>query len=178
MPPERVRVIGNQIRTEEFVAYVDARREHLRRTAYLVCGDWHLAEDLVQMALVKLYSSWGRVQAQGVEDAYVRRIIVRTYLDERRRPWRRESAGLNGHDVIQPEPISLEDSDALIAALKELPERQRATLVLRYWCDMTVEEAAIDLNCSIGTVKSTTSRAIRNLRALLSADEPTSERRL
>lgn len=130
------------------------------------------------MALVKLYSAWSRIQARGVEDAYVRRIIVRTYLDERRRPWRRESASLDGHDVVQPESLSLEDSDALITALKELPERQRATLVLRYWCGMSVEEAAADLNCSTGTVKSTTARAIRKLRVLLSVDETASERRM
>lgn len=163
-------------RTDEFVAYVDARRGYLRRVAYLVCGDWHAAEDLVQTALVKLYGAWPRIHIDGAEDAYVRRIIVRAHLDERRRPWRREKAGLDGFDRAAPEAVSLEDSDALLTAMKALPERQRATVVLRYWCELSVEETAQDLGCSTGTVKSQTARAVASLRKALSADEVTTER--
>ncbi|AYY12308.1 SigE family RNA polymerase sigma factor [Actinobacteria bacterium YIM 96077] len=166
----------SQTRADEFVAYVSARRGYLRRTAYLVCGDWHAAEDLVQTALIKLYAVWPRIHREGAEDAYVRRIIVRAHLDEKRRPWRREKVGLDGFDVAAPEAVSFEDSDALVAAMKTLPERQRATLVLRYWCGLSVEEAASDLNCSTGTVKSHTSRAVANLRAILSTDELAEER--
>ncbi|PSL02140.1 RNA polymerase sigma-70 factor (sigma-E family) [Haloactinopolyspora alba] len=166
-----------QARSDEFTAYVDARRGHLRRVAYLVCGDWHTAEDLVQTALVKLYAAWPRIHTAGAEDAYVRRIIVRAHLDEKRRPWRRERVGLDGVDQAAPEALSLEDNDALLAALKTLPHRQRATVVLRYWCGLSVEETAEDLGCSTGTVKSQTARAMSALRAALSPEDVTSERR-
>ncbi|WP_240477188.1 SigE family RNA polymerase sigma factor [Jiangella muralis] len=164
-------------RADEFVAYVDARRGYLRRVAYLVCGDWHAAEDLVQTALIKLYAAWPRIHTDGAEDAYVRRIIVRAHLDEKRRPWRRERIGLDGIDAAAPETLSLEDSDALIGALKALPQRQRATVVLRYWCGLSVEETADDLGCTTGTVKSQTARAMAGLRASLSTDDVTTTER-
>ncbi|TDC52245.1 SigE family RNA polymerase sigma factor [Jiangella ureilytica] len=166
-----------QARADEFVTYVDARRSYLRRVAYLVCGDWHAAEDLVQTALIKLYAAWPRIHTDGAEDAYVRRIIVRAHLDERRRPWRRERVGLDGVDAAEPETLSFEDNDALLAALKTLPQRQRATIVLRYWVGLSVEEAADDLGCTTGTVKSQTSRAMASLRASLSTDDVTTTER-
>lgn len=169
---------GKQSRDEEFTRYVSARRTYLRRTAYLVCGDWHLAEDLVQSALVKLYSAWPRIQREGAEDAYARRTIVRGFLDEKRRPSRRERLGLDGVEPAQPEALSYEDNDALVTALKSLPQRQRATIVLRYWSGLSVEETATDLGCSPGTVKSQTARAIQSLRELLSLDDVTTGRRL
>ncbi|HEX6196605.1 MAG TPA: SigE family RNA polymerase sigma factor [Jiangellaceae bacterium] len=169
---------GRKSRDDEFTRYVSARRTYLRRTAYLVCGDWHLAEDLVQSALVKLYAAWPRIQRQGAEDAYARRIIVRAFLDEKRRPSRRERPGLDGLDRAQPEPLSFEDNDALVTALKALPERQRTTIVLRYWSGLSVEETAADLGCSTGTVKSQTARAIRSLRELLSLDDVPTGRRM
>jgi RNA polymerase sigma-70 factor (sigma-E family) len=162
-------------RTAEFVAYVSARRSHLRRTAYLLCGDWHAADDLVQTALLKLYLAWPRIRSAGAQDAYARRIVVRSHLDERRRPWRRESVGLDGFDHAAPESVSLEDTDELLTALAALPPRQRATVVLRYWCGLTVDEAARDLGCSDGTVKSQTARAIASLRSALTVDDVTHE---
>lgn len=168
---------GRQTRADEFVAYVDARRSYLRRVAYLVCGDWHAAEDLVQTALIKLYAAWPRIHTEGAEDAYVRRIIVRAHLDERRRPWRRERIGLDGVDAAEPVSLSYEDNDALITALKALPQRQRATVVLRYWVGLSVEETADDLGCSAGTVKSQTSRAMAGLRTSLSSDDVTTTER-
>lgn len=153
------------------MAFVNARRTALRRAAYLMCGDWHTADDLVQTALVKLYVAWPRIHEQGAEDAYARRIIARAHVDERRRPWRRERAGLDGLDRAQPEPAPIEDRDELLTALRQLPSRQRATVVLRYWFGLSVEETAADLGCSIGTVKSQTARAITTLRAVLSVDE-------
>lgn len=158
-------------RTAEFVAYVDARRGYLRRTAYLICGDWHAADDLVQTALAKLYAAWPRIHTRGAEDAYVRQTIVRAHLDERRRLWRREHPGLEGFDAAAREGVSVEDRDALLAALRRLPARQRATVVLRYWCELSVEETARDLGCTTGTVKSQTARALAQLRALLTDDE-------
>jgi RNA polymerase sigma-70 factor (sigma-E family) len=171
-------VWGNKSRTDEFVTFVAARRQYLRRTAYLVCGDWHMAEDLVQTALVKLYVAWPRIRREGAEDAYARRTIVRAYLDERRRPWRRERIGLDGVDPVQGASLSYEDSDALLTALKALPARQRATIVLRYWCGLSVDEAAAELGCSAGTVKSQSARAMASLRGLLSSDDVTTEGQL
>lgn len=86
-------------RAEGFVEYVDARRSYLRRTAYLVCGDWNAAEDLVQTALIKLYAAWPRLYRDRSHDAYARRIIIRAHIDECPRPWRREKIGLDGFDV-------------------------------------------------------------------------------
>lgn len=163
-------------RAEEFVTYASSRRRYLRRAAYLVCGDWHLADDLVQTALTKLYVAWPRIHTDGAQDAYARRTIVRAYLDERRRPWRREQVGLDGHDHAAADGVSMEDGDALLGALKTLPDRQRATIVLRFWCGLSVEEAAAEMGCSAGTVKSQTARAMVSLRNALSADDISAER--
>lgn len=158
-------------RVSEFTEYADARRTYLRRTAYLVCGDWHAADDLVQTALVKMYTAWPKIRSRGAEDSYARRIIVRAFLDEKRRPWRRERVGLDGFDRPSPSGMSFEERDELLQALDDLPLRQRATIVLRYWCDLSVEETATELGCSTGTVKSQTSRAMDTLRAAMSSPE-------
>ena len=160
----------------DFVTYASLRRRYLRRMAYLMCGDWHLADDLVQTALTKLYVAWPRIHTDGAHDAYARRIIVRAHLDETRRPWRREHVGLDGFDQAAAVGVSIEDGDALLTALKTLPDRQRATIVLRFWCGLSVEEAAIEMGCSQGTVKSQTSRAIASLRNTLSVDDFSVER--
>src|SRR5580698_6214825 len=76
---------------EAFRTFAWSHRASLRRTAYLMCGDWHQADDLVQTTLVKLYVAWKRVRNDAAPEAYVRRILTRCFLDERRRPWRRES---------------------------------------------------------------------------------------
>jgi RNA polymerase sigma-70 factor (sigma-E family) len=149
-----------------FRAYAVSRRPALRRTAYLMCGDWHQADDLVQTALTKLFVAWKRVRSDEQPDAYTRRILTRCYLDERRRPWRRETS-VEVFDEPAVPVRSTEDALDLRAALDRLPARQRATLVLRYWADASVAETADALGCSEGTVKSQTARALTNLRALL-----------
>src|SRR5690242_4517295 len=149
-----------------FRAFALSRRPTLRRTVYLLCGDWHQADDLVQAALVKLYVAWTRVRSDGPPDAYVHRILVRCYLDERRRPWRRESPVELVDDAAsaaRPE----EDLLDLRAALARLPKRQRATLLMRFWLDLSVAQTADALGCSEGTVKSQTARALTTLRGLL-----------
>jgi RNA polymerase sigma-70 factor (sigma-E family) len=158
-------------RDEEFIDYVAARQVHLRRMAYLVCGDWHRADDLLQTALTKLYGAWPRLRRDGRQDAYVRRIIVRSDIDELRRPWRREVVGLEGskgRETPAREQLPVEERDALITALQALPEMQRKVVMLRHWLGLTVEETAADLGISPGTVKSHTSRGIAALRAALS----------
>lgn len=171
---------GSSPRTEAFVAYVTERRPALRRFAYLLTGDWHAAEDLVQIALTKLYVAWPRIESDAAQDAYARRIVVRSHLDERRRPWRRERPGLDGVDATAPDAMPSEHTDALLVALRALPARQRATVVLRFWCDRSVEQTAEELGVSTGTVKSQTARATATLRTMLDPDPtptiPTMER--
>lgn len=154
----------------EYVAFVEARRPHLRRIAYTLCGDWHQAEDLVQTALAKLYVAWPRLHRAGAEEAYARQIIVRANIDESRRPWRRERSGLEHHDVPVAADTSEDDRSVLIRALQQLPAMQRKVVVLRHWLDLSVEETARELGISTGTVKSHTSRALANLDALLRAE--------
>jgi RNA polymerase sigma-70 factor (sigma-E family) len=149
-----------------FRAYAISRRPALRRTAYLMCGDWHQADDLVQTALTKLYVAWKRVRNDDQPDAYTRRILTRCFLDERRRPWRRE-APTEVLEAAAPAALSTEDALDLRDALTRLPARQRATVVLRFWADASVAETADALGCTEGTVKSQTARAISTLRSLL-----------
>lgn len=163
-------------RDEAFTEYVVARRAHLRRTAYLICGDWHAAEDLVQTALTKLYSAWPRVSRREAIEAYARRIIVRAHIDERRRPWRRETPGVDGLDQAAAGQIDVDAHDALVQALRILPSQQRRAVVLRHWYGLSVRETAEDLSCSEGTVKSHTARGMAALRSMLSDDETTAVR--
>lgn len=149
-----------------FRAFALTRRPALRRTAFLLCGDWHQADDLVQAALVKLYVAWPRIRDHELPDAYTHRILVRCFLDERRRPWRRESPV----DLVDDDVAAVRPADELLdlrAALARLPRRQRATLLLRFWLDASVAETAGALGCSEGTVKSQTARALNTLRTLL-----------
>ncbi len=147
--------------------FVQARRTHLRRIAYAICGDWHQADDLVQTALVKLYVAWPRVRGEGKEEAYTRTIIVRSAIDESRRPWRRERAGLEGADPSAREPLPVEDRSELFEALQRLPLMQRKTVLLRHWLGLSVTETASELRISEGTVKSHTSRGLATLQSFL-----------
>ena len=151
-----------------FSVYVTARRDQVRRTAYLMCGDWHRADDLAQTAAVRLYRHWNRASRVENIDAYARRILVNAYLDEKQTAWSRFTFLHRG--AIEREAPAL-DADAsldLRDALERLAPRQRATVVLRYYCDLSVEETAEVLECSPGTVKSQTARALAHLRVLLS----------
>lgn len=153
---------------EEFSAYVKARYSRLLGTAYLLCGNRHLAEDLVQTALAKLYVAWPRLRrGGGSEDAYVRRILINTNHEAHRRPWRREHATAEVPDRRAPEAYDVADRDELVRALATLGPRQRRIIVLRYWLGLTLEEVAADLQVTTGTVKSQSSRAMDSLRRRL-----------
>lgn len=155
-------------RDDEFTAYVAARARLLRRSAYLLCGDWHRAEDLTQSALTKVYLAWSRVRRADNVDAYVRQILVRTYLDEQRRRWRSEQLSGETLDGLRPDPAAASDQRLdLLRALATLPPRQRAAVVLRCWEDLPITEVARALDCSEGTVKSQTSRGLAALRGVL-----------
>jgi RNA polymerase sigma-70 factor (sigma-E family) len=154
-------------RDAAYVEYVAARQAHLRRIAYAVCGDWHRADDVLQTALTKLYVAWPRLRDDIAPDAYVRRIIVRTDLDDRRRPWRRERSGLDGHDRAAREGLAVEERSELFEALQALPPMQRRTVLLRYWLGLSVEETARELGISEGTVKSHAARGRATLQQAL-----------
>jgi RNA polymerase sigma-70 factor (sigma-E family) len=153
---------------------VTARQTHLRRVAYAICGDWHRSDDLLQTAFVKLYVAWPRLRDTTAAEAYARRILVRANVDEARRPWRRESPGLDGLDGLE-RPASgrpdYEQRSALVDALQQLPVMQRKVVVLRHMLDLSVAQTADELGIGEGTVKSHTSRGLAALeQALLLAD--------
>ncbi len=156
-------------RDAAFAEYFAARSSAMRGTAYLLCGDWHRAEDLVQTAFTKLYLAWNHLSRHEVLDAYVRQTLVRTFLDDRRRGWwRHEQVTDTPADRAIP-AYSAENRFVMLQALAAVPPRQRAVLVLRYWEDLSIDETASLLNCSPGTVKSQAARGLEALRNLLAA---------
>ncbi|MGN4161893.1 SigE family RNA polymerase sigma factor [Streptomyces sp. NEAU-PBA10] len=167
--PERAAPGLRPARTEcaspDFETFAAARWPRLLRTAYLLTGDHHEAEDLVQVTLAKLYPAWPRVRDLDEPDAYVRRALVNNNLSRFRKrrvvqlltprlPERAQEGG-----AARAEQRSL-----LLEALGTLPPRQRAVVVLRYWEDLSEQQAADVLGCSPGKVKSQASRGLRKLR--------------
>jgi RNA polymerase sigma-70 factor (sigma-E family) len=155
-------------RDAEFTEYVNARRKTLLVAAYFCCGSWNHAEDILQTALAKLYVAWPRVRRSHSEEAYVRRILVNTAIDESRRPWRRERAIDELPDAPSEPPDFAWRSD-LMRAMADLPPGQRKVVVLRHWLGMSVEETAGELGISSGTVKSQTAHGLAALRDRLGA---------
>lgn len=149
-------------RDAAFSEFAAARRTHLRRIAYALCGDWHRAEDLTQTALVKLYVAWPRLQDPAKAEAYARTTIMRANIDESRRPWRRERLGLDGVDESVAE--APEGHSEVFAAIRALPEMQRKVVLLRHWLGLSVAETARELGLAEGTVKSHTSRGLAALQ--------------
>jgi RNA polymerase sigma-70 factor (sigma-E family) len=162
-----------------FRAFVGDHARTLRRSAFLLCGDWHTAEDLVQSTLVKMYRSWSRVAKRDTVHNYARTVLLRTWLDERRKPWRRSES--IGPDLPDPPDPGVDlaagvgrdwDRAVVHSALLTLAPRQRAVLVLRYFEELSIAETALVLRCAEGTVKS---QAARGLVALRSAVTKLSE---
>ena len=156
-------------RDEQFHDFVLARRAGLVRTATLLtAGDAHLAEDLVQQTLTKLYVAWPSFRRADNPDGYVRRALVNALTDERRRLWRKREKPVaelpDRAPLFNGEP---QNADALRVALRALPPRMRAAVVFRYFYDLGVAETADALGCSEGTVKSQTARALDRLRDAL-----------
>mgnify|MGYP002403144415 CR=1 FL=1 len=159
-------------RDEEFTAYLAARQPSLLRTAYLLTGDRHQAEDILQTALAKLYLAWDKVNDRGSIDAYVRRIMVNENNSLWRRPWKKREYAT---EVI-PEGEAHHDTydeglgSALWDVVQSLPPKARAVVVLRYYEQMTEAETAEVLGISVGTVKSQCSRALASLRERVPAE--------
>jgi len=156
---------------EGFAEYVVARRDVLVRSAYLLTGDRSSAEDLVQATLVRAWPRWERVGSMDNVDAYVRRIMMSIFFSWRRRFWNREVA-----TEVLPDPPGRgvadvadtpDDRTMLLAAIAQLPPRQRAVIALRFFLDLTEADTADALGCSVGTVKSQASRALARLRTLI-----------
>jgi RNA polymerase sigma-70 factor (sigma-E family) len=151
---------------EEFVEFAEAMSPRLRRAAFLLCGDWHTAEDLAQTALEKVFVSWRRIRRQDAAHAYATRTLVNTYLAHKR--LKRTGEVLTGWFPERPvQAAAPETRLMLLDALAALPPRGRAVVVLRYWADLSVEQVADMLGCPTGTVKSLSARALDNLRAAL-----------
>jgi len=158
---------------QEFAEYFAARRDAVRRSAYLLCGDWHRADDLAQTAFVALHRRWRKIRDRGALDAYVRRTVVRAMIDESRRPWRRERfvdelpepTGPDRHDSAVDDAVATRST--LLGGLQRVPPRQRAVLVLRFLEGLDVAATAVALKCSEGTVKSQTARGLTALREAL-----------
>jgi RNA polymerase sigma-70 factor (sigma-E family) len=152
-------------RDDAYTEFVRSMAGTLRRTAYLVCGDWHRADDAVQDALYKLYLAWPRVHRTGNIQAYARRATVNAAIDTGRRPWRRETATAVLPDREVPDQAGDHaDRDELLDALAGLGPRQRACLVLRFFDGLSIDQTAEILDCAPGTVKSQTSRGLNHLR--------------
>ena len=169
---------GRPAQESDFIAFYTERGDLLRNTAYLLCGDWHLAEDLTQTTFTKLYRSWQRIERRDTMDQYARKTLMRVFLDERRRPWRREYATAPGSTALDSTAREdpRDEPSVLHTALMRLPKRRRAVLVLRFWADMSVEQVADALDCSVGTVKSQTARGLAQLRGLLDRSQVQSDR--
>jgi RNA polymerase sigma-70 factor (sigma-E family) len=150
-----------------FTEFVQGRWAALYRTAYLLTGDRHEAEDLLQTALANTYAGYGRIRDRGATEAYVRRALVNAAS----RGWARRGRSVLTDAVPDPGHdggfSGLAEQEVLWRAVCELPPRMRATLVLRYYEDLSEAETATALDCSLGSVKSQTHHALKRLRAAL-----------
>src|SRR5262245_28023620 len=160
------RSAGHVTGEEEFVEFAGAVSARLQGMAFLLCGDWHTAEDLVQATLVKVFVSWRRIRRQETAHAYATRTLVNTYLAHKR--LRRTGEIPTSELPERPaEPTAPEMQMVVLAALAGLPPKGRAVVVLRYWADLSVDQVAAVLGCSPGAVKSQSVRALGKLRAVL-----------
>ncbi|MCC5475932.1 SigE family RNA polymerase sigma factor [Streptomyces barringtoniae] len=163
---------GKQARNEAFQSFMVGRWPRLMRTAFLLTGEQHAAEDLVQSTLERVYVSWRRVGAADDPEAYVRRVMINLHARKHRRRLKeflapKDDSGLVHEIADAGDRIAqADDRGALLKALAQLPVRQREAVVLRYWEDLTETQAAEAMGCSVGTVKSNAAKGIAKLRAI------------
>jgi RNA polymerase sigma-70 factor (sigma-E family) len=163
----------------EFRDFVQSRWQHLLRTAYLLTGDHGRAEELLQTALVRTHRRWRQIERTDAPEVYVRKVLVNLHSTWWRRARRREDPIATVPERADPSADSYaacEQRDELWRAVLALPPRMRAALVLRYFEDLPEAEVARILDCSLGTVKSQTSRGLDRLRVSLSASGSTQTR--
>ncbi len=164
----------------DFEAYVRASATRHKRLAFLLTGDLHAAEDLLQASYARLYPYWGKVRRYDSPDSYLRRVMVsqRTSWWRRSRNRERAYADVPEFATTPDHGLAVAESQALLEALRTLPDRQRTAVVLRHWCDLSEADTAALMGCSVGTVKSTTSKALARLRtALMDTDTTTTTTR-
>jgi RNA polymerase sigma-70 factor (sigma-E family) len=154
---------------ESFTAFVSAEQAGLLRLAVLLAGDRGHAEDLVQIALMKCYRHWARINRSGPPSAYVRRVLVTTHTSWRRRLSTTEQVMEALPDRADPTAAPDEEDEELRRALRALPARMRAAVVLRYFEDLSEQGAADVMGCSASTVNTQTARGLTRLRMSLSA---------
>jgi RNA polymerase sigma-70 factor (sigma-E family) len=154
----------SRVDDQEFHDFLAQRMDRWRRSAFLMCQDWHTADDLVSIAIAKIYRHWREVRRADNPDAYAQKILTRAWLSERRRPWRRERSS----ELLPDRPVAasdqIADRDSLAALLRTLGPRQRAVLILRFYFDYSTEQTAEILQVTVGTVKSQTARGLDALR--------------
>jgi RNA polymerase sigma-70 factor (sigma-E family) len=158
----------------EFEAFTRATRRWLHQQAYRLCGDWHEADDLVQMAMWKIYRRWPELRRRGELKAYARQVVMSSFLTERRRwRWRHELTTPTVFDLpqVQAGLGAVEERTVLVSAMRQLGPRQQAVLSLRFFEDLSVEQTARVLGCAPGTVRSQTVRALTTLRRELASGE-------
>ena len=161
---------GREGAVDDFEDFVRAAAPSLTRVAYVLSGNAHTAEDLLQTALLKTHNAWARIAGMDHREAYVRQIIVREYLSWRRRKSFSEipveEIGIDRRDPTSPDPLDrIAETDAMWRLLDGLPRKQRAALMLRYHLDYTDAQIGDAMGCSAGTVRSHISRGLQSLRA-------------
>lgn len=152
--------------TDGFSEFATAHAARLRRTAFLLCGDWHTAQDLTQTTLTNLFVAWHRISATTNVTAYAHRTLLNAYLSQRRRRSNQETPT----DFVPDAPAvagTPEVGLVLRQALAQLSPRARAIVVLRYWTDLSVEDVAVMMGMSAGNVRTQSSRALEQLRSVL-----------
>jgi RNA polymerase sigma-70 factor (sigma-E family) len=153
----------------EFAAFVEQSGSRLCETAFWLCRDWNLAQDLTQTTLIKVYLSWRRIK-DGDPYPYCKKVLLRTFLDHKRL----KSSAETQTDVVPDRPVAADAAElriTLLDALGHLSPRDRAIIVLRYWEDHSVQTVAELLDLSPGVVKTQSMRALATLRVLLGEDE-------
>ena len=164
---------GGGGRDSEFTEFAAARAARLRETAFLICGDWHRAQDLTQIALAKVYVAWPRIQRAEAVDAYAKKVLLNEFLgQQRRRSWSERPSDAIPEPVVEPvtESEQAELRLTLLDALGRLSPTRRTVVVLRYWEDHSVETVAEMMRMSQSAIKSASLRALADLRAVLGAD--------
>lgn len=150
---------------QDFHEFVVASSADLSRLARMLSADPHTGEDLLQATLLKTWSAWPRVRRADNPHAYVRRVMVNTAAKASHRRWRGEVPTLALPEVSAPDTTrTVDDRRLLVSAVRDLPPRQRAAIVLRYFLDLGDEEIATTLECSVATVRSQISRGLATMR--------------